>query len=395
MKKYLKYISLWYLIYIIGFYPIFAYSANANSWNLSPPTRSGATSLYTATKQTLSGLATSSATLIPTARAVGGMALRGALGLGVGLAVTMAIEALLPDNPTGTWTNNGYVYTPSGDPKKTSQWQYFHPEFNVCYSISTCNSAVNANPTYFNANCEIALNGLDLKCNLSFQRGRSYATFSRQQNSQYDPNYQQPAQQTLTYDQIGQKVIDMANAGNPTATEYVGTVSDTALDANPANQLVSFGSLVNQLETNALYPSNTQSTATTNTQASSVQTNASETQTTSQSETIQELPTFCSYATSLCDWLGWTRELPTDTPETAPPVVVPDIEATSNTSIFHVSASCPASRSYSYSMGGYTNSFEIDLSYFCSFAGLIRPFIISISYLSACFIIFTNRGGNE
>lgn len=383
----IKNVSILYLIVITAFYPLFAYSANANSWTLNTPTRSGASSLYTATKQTLGGLATSSATLIPTARAVGGMALRGALGIGVGLAVSLAIEALLPDNPTGSWTNQGYVYTPQGDPKKTSQTAYGHPEFADCYNKSSCEVSVNAK--YSNADCNLVstAQGQAMQCYLTLPNGnRTYANMYPFTNTYYDPNYTVPPQQTLSYDNIGQKVIDMANAGNPTATAYVGTVADTALDANPANQLVSFGSLVNQLEANAVYPSNTQAQATTNTQASTVQTNASQTETTSQSQTQMELPAFCSYATALCDWIGWTKEIPEPETDTLPPAKVLNVPLPDqNLIVFN--KSCPAPVDIPINLFGNTNHLNISYTPLCDFLSMLRPFLIACAYISAGYII--------
>ncbi|MCF9045647.1 virulence factor TspB C-terminal domain-related protein [Acinetobacter nectaris] len=125
-------------------------------------------------------------------------------------------------------------------------------------------------------------------------------------------------------------------------------------------------------------PDGTQSTEQTNTTADNIKTKT-------------DLPAFCDYFSSLCKWLDWTQEQPTDSDKEDGHV---DVDSPTNFdfSVFRtdrVSAShtCPAPTQVNLNLMTASVSYQFDYSPFCHFLELIHPIVIAIGWLSAAYIL--------
>lgn len=99
----------------------------------------------------------------------------------------------------------------------------------------------------------------------------------------------------------------------------------------------------------------------------------------------QEWPAFCDWATTVCDWINWTKETePLDEVE-VPWEEAPIVESTW-TSGFG-GGSCPQPVSFSVSLGGYLASPTFEYQPICQFATTMRPVVYAISLIVAAFIV--------
>lgn len=107
-------------------------------------------------------------------------------------------------------------------------------------------------------------------------------------------------------------------------------------------------------------------------------------------------PMFCSWATTVCDFIDWVRTEPA--PEPSPPEVPWEIappDPTVEWSSGLGAGSCPAPYSFSVSLGGYTSSPEFSVQPICDFAVIMRPVILAISVLMAGYILAGLRGAKD
>jgi hypothetical protein len=107
------------------------------------------------------------------------------------------------------------------------------------------------------------------------------------------------------------------------------------------------------------------------------------------------LPDFCDWASSVCDFLDWTKE--EDLPErdqTDLNITTPMEEKKVS---LNVSAQCPAPSYQTVNFHGVTAQIKTaDYSFICQLDWLIKPFVIGFATISACFIIFGfQRGGDD
>ena len=93
----------------------------------------------------------------------------------------------------------------------------------------------------------------------------------------------------------------------------------------------------------------------------------------------QELPSFCTWAPSLCklaDYLTATTNPSKDeVPEIKPEITVQDR--------LTVNAICPPAKSINIFLG----RFDIDYALICEFANIVRPFVLIMGYLFSAFIV--------
>jgi hypothetical protein len=112
-------------------------------------------------------------------------------------------------------------------------------------------------------------------------------------------------------------------------------------------------------------------------------------------ETKTELPAFCNYAASLCQWLDWTQ---TPLDQSTEPTEIDtskkrdvddygiDMDTTFNTSRFSINDQCPAPITSSINLNG-THSFTLSLEPVCDILSSIKPVLIGCGYLYAAFIV--------
>lgn len=116
----------------------------------------------------------------------------------------------------------------------------------------------------------------------------------------------------------------------------------------------------------------------------------------------KDLPAFCSWAATVCDWIGWTKEAP-DTPTTdnkVPVGVIAESDVLPNFDIYqervYFESQCPAPVPINISMFG--TSVDADFSYqpLCEFMSSLKPFVIAAAYITGAYIISgVGRGGGN
>lgn len=96
-----------------------------------------------------------------------------------------------------------------------------------------------------------------------------------------------------------------------------------------------------------------------------------------------EFPSFCSWATVICDWLDWTRE-PLDEDEPDLSAILTDEDFEQSYSFSFGTSSCPEPISINVA---FLNK-NIDLSYepVCDLAGYAKPFVLISAYIFAIYI---------
>lgn len=97
-----------------------------------------------------------------------------------------------------------------------------------------------------------------------------------------------------------------------------------------------------------------------------------------------ELPSFCSWASIVCDWIGWTQEpLGEDEPDLSQLITVfePDED---DFDLGIGSGSCPAPMMLNLGIIGKT--VEVKYDPFCSFLEMIKPFVLAAAYLFAAYL---------
>lgn len=107
-------------------------------------------------------------------------------------------------------------------------------------------------------------------------------------------------------------------------------------------------------------------------------------------------PTFCAWASTVCDFINWVK---TDDPDTARPEVPWEEEnpasITQSWSSGLGGGSCPAPVTFSVSLSGTTASPEFSFEPVCQFGTVMRPVIIALAAIIAGFIIAGVRGTKD
>lgn len=116
-----------------------------------------------------------------------------------------------------------------------------------------------------------------------------------------------------------------------------------------------------------------------------------------------DFPDFCTWASSLCDWLKWTKEEPL-TPtasETTVDVKKRDetdfgLPGTVDSGRVRFSGQCPAPLHASFSLMGTGVNFDYSFDAVCDFATKLKPAVIGCAALSAAYIVMgQNRTRSE
>lgn len=106
--------------------------------------------------------------------------------------------------------------------------------------------------------------------------------------------------------------------------------------------------------------------------------------------TAQEWPGFCSWATTVCDWIDWTQQEPVygDEDEYELPIIDP-LENAPTWQSGLGSGVCPSPRVVDTFVGTISIPFDI----FCQLAEMLRGLVIAAAYLSAAYILLGVRRG--
>lgn len=96
-----------------------------------------------------------------------------------------------------------------------------------------------------------------------------------------------------------------------------------------------------------------------------------------------EWPTFCGWATPVCDFIDWVKEEP-DEPEVPDlPFIDVEVETDLYDSGLPSDGLCPEPEVYQF----LTGEFEIPYDMFCQFAASARPFVLGSAYLAAIYLM--------
>jgi hypothetical protein len=333
------------------------------------------------------------ATLVPLGIDVASWLLRGS---GWGLALTALGLLYTGYEFQQDFANKRAKGLPSPDEKKMYSLRYRNNSVynGYVYTVSSAQTKFQAYMTTLGSdrvagNCYLDFSTIVCPWKYSYEPTFTRITnFSSSVNADYEPSYTPSALPIyVPLDIIGDKIIELANQGNTEAQALINAVSDSAWTSAPAT-LALQAKLENQLNANAQHPSDTQASSTTTGLASSTNPNASGTTTTSSNtETQTELPAFCKYASKLCDWLDWSQKLPEDEEKKEVEIKTSDITF-NQTAYINVSGSCPPPVSISF---GILGNLSIDFSMFCNVLIIIRPAVVSASFLGAIFIVMGVR----
>lgn len=109
------------------------------------------------------------------------------------------------------------------------------------------------------------------------------------------------------------------------------------------------------------------------------------------------LPSFCSWAAPVCDFIKWTKELPENDDNSKI-----DVENLDETLIFDDSQrftfadSCPSPEQFTVSFFGTSQNLEFSYQPLCDFMSMIKPFVVAGSYLIGAYIVMgLSRGSGE
>lgn len=104
-----------------------------------------------------------------------------------------------------------------------------------------------------------------------------------------------------------------------------------------------------------------------------------------------QMPVFCEWAKTICDWIGWTKQTPTDADQVAPPVPFEDAPSSSTWSSGLGGGSCPAPHTVDL---GDMGTFQMTVQPLCDLADYLRPLFIAMAALAAAFIIGGRRNAS-
>ena len=109
------------------------------------------------------------------------------------------------------------------------------------------------------------------------------------------------------------------------------------------------------------------------------------------------LPAFCSWATSVCEFIDSFKEQPENDNNTQ--IDVQNLDETlifDDSQRFSFSNSCPNPEQFSVSFFGTTQNLEFSYQPLCDFMSMIKPFVIAGSYLIGAYIVMgLSRGSGE
>ena len=182
----------------------------------------------------------------------------------------------------------------------------------------------------------------------------------------------------------GTSTGEAANIGTRTKTDTKSTTNadGSVTDTTTTTTTNPDGTSVTQTTTKTTNPDGTTTTTTTGQKAS-------------------EMPAFCAYAQTLCNWLDWTKQEPVNTAnnkvtvaESTESDVLPNFDISQQRVVF--TANCPASIPIHISMFGSSVNTSFSHQPLCEFMSNLRPFVIAAAYITGAYIIAgTGRGGGN
>jgi hypothetical protein len=403
MKKNIYKLFVYIQILFIAFTPYVSYSQTMGlgGWNIVETTRQGASTIINATRTVVlngtEALATSRAVILPVASQV---AKKMAGGL-AGFAVIYAIEKLIGAGVSyiNDAQNSRILYTPNSDDNQKYQYSYHYQNDKNAYPTKffTPTQLFNEYKKNYNDNSQVQrqyfechYSGNNKIICTSGNKGSTVANSSVEHdpnnNPLYNPNYQNPTEQSKSYLDIAAQVIADANTGKSESVAYVGSVADSWIQDDERIQYVPKPAVLNQLQKNTAYDTKEKANTTPNPASSTnpdqaSQTQASGTTVSSSSSSTTTLPKFCEYAPFFCD-----KDIPEDD-DTKVPVKDLQLEYYT-TNRFFWSATCPQPVVINLpSFMGNSNSITFSYNLFCDFLANVAPFVKAISYFLALKIL--------
>lgn len=107
-------------------------------------------------------------------------------------------------------------------------------------------------------------------------------------------------------------------------------------------------------------------------------------------------PTFCGWASAVCEFFKWVKTDDTDTEKPETPWEEEDpAQVTQSWSSGLGGGSCPSPVSFTVSLGGQSATPEFSFSPICQFGTMMRPVIIALATIIAGFIVAGVRGTKD
>lgn len=429
MGRYKKHLIKILVCFCLVYTPFFANaSSNVGGWSMGNPVASGASAVYTGTKNVIINgadyIKKGTAKITPTASQVAKV-LRGGVA---GYALSIAVEQLLG---AVDWVldpaNNRIVYTKPNDPivdpnNPDPSIKKFYKFNKVLYKTSTAaceawlatttaSSWGGKMPTVVGTDggvCQLYGGGYNYNGNIG-------ANVTPVENTAYDPTAEKPDEddkpKTLPLDTVAQQVISNAQGGDTNA--QVATMAAAADIVDEASKDdAKARPIAQQLESTAQTTPADQAAA--DSAGTGTGTQTKDPANPDVTNLTLEFPIFCNWAPSVCeaaqvvisfpqtltDWWNtattsiaeaWTaaKEWATSETETTDTELdIPDEEEQGTDTNISFDNSCPAPISVPVSWNGNTIHFDFSFDMFCqSFGTYVKPIIIALGAFHAVLIV--------
>lgn len=401
----LKRIVLLYLAFCVAFAPVFAFAnASGGTWSQSDVIRNGATSVYNGFKkvgeQAWKGVSSFTPNVKQVAKQIGKV---GAVG-----AVTTAIDMLLGGvdyvlDPA----NNSVVYKPKDTECNDGSNACVNPyiyEIMIDVSYKKFNSIEDACNAFFerdfihrnwvkqaiNDGAKLSIQGS--QCGLIYPDGRFAPSAGA--NKVANPAYDETKTKRISYDVVAQQIINNANARDDTAVQFVADVADANVTQADKEK---------DWENTKAPAVPTTGTDTANPAKDGTGTK-DDTNTANPPDTANpdkpndkpfELPTFCGWAKTVCDFVEWaksepqTKDEPTKIETTD--IDIGDWQGKVNATYVRGSSACPADVSIPIQWMSMRSEIKLSYKPFCHFATMIKPAVIMGAWISGLMIVTGGR----
>lgn len=182
----------------------------------------------------------------------------------------------------------------------------------------------------------------------------------------------------------------LANRNAALSNPNISTIKDSAAPATPdSTSTTTLPDGTTKTTQNRSYTNTDGVKTTTTTTTTTKPDGTTSTESTTSTTQAQEAPAFCDYFSTLCDWIGWTKQEPVNDTDTAVDAQKPSEFDTSvfSTNRFQVSRQCPVPEQHTLTLSGISTNFAFDLSPLCSVLDLARPALVACSFLYAAYIV--------
>lgn len=396
-KRFLTFISLLLCVNLI-FMPSFVYAnASGGTWSQSDVIRNGATSVYNGFKkvgeQAWKGVSSFTPNVKQVAKQIGKV---GAVG-----AVTTAIDMLLGGvdyvlDPA----NNSVVYKPKGTECNDGSNACVHPytyEIMIGVSYKKFSSVEDACNAFFerdflnrnwvkqaiNDGAKLAIQGS--QCGLIYPDGRFVPSAGA--NKVANPAYDDTKTKRISYDVVAQQIINNANAKDDTAVQFVADVADanvTQADKEKDWENTKAPAVPGAGADTANPAKDGTGTNDTNT--------ANPPDTANPNDKPFELPTFCGWAKTVCDFVEWAKQEPSEIKKDKDTDLQVEQKEMIDPSNFdrdylNYGGQCPTFNGFTISIGSQSVNLSFDITPLCDFAIAVRPAVIALAYLAGMGIV--------